>query len=287
MFMYLFITLTAVTVVLTGSGCAYNSAISRNMKKVVMPGAGPIFLEGSSSKAALLLHGFIGTPRDFAEFPEALNRAGYTVSVPLLPGHGTHPGDFSRTTPEELEAFALAQYRELKKKYERVDVVGLSMGGSLAILLASQEKVDRLVLVAPYLKIAHQWYYLLPTEFYQAVFSNFIPYVHKPLTFKQVNKKESAPKILDYSYVSLRGAGTAISLGRKAIQAAGSIHCHTLILHSKGDKATDYRESVRLARALDRTSGAKLITLTKSNHMIFWDYDAEWAEKEILAYLKS
>ena len=104
--------------------------------------------------------------------------------------------------------------------------------------------------------------------------------------FKQVNKKESVSKIVDYDYVSLKGAGTAITLGRKALHAAKSIHCPTLILHSKGDKATDYRESARFAKALEKNGNGRFVSLSKSNHMIFWDYDAKEVENEILNFIK-
>ena len=36
-----------------------------------------------------MLHGFTGNPQSMRPLAEALAAAGYTVDLPLLPGHGT------------------------------------------------------------------------------------------------------------------------------------------------------------------------------------------------------
>ncbi len=44
----------------------------------------------------LCLHGFGGTPEFLRYTAKALSKAGFAVSSPLLPGHGTTPGDLER-----------------------------------------------------------------------------------------------------------------------------------------------------------------------------------------------
>ena len=39
----------------------------------------------------LLVHGFTGSPSSMRPWAEYLNQKGFTVRVPLLPGHGTKP----------------------------------------------------------------------------------------------------------------------------------------------------------------------------------------------------
>ncbi len=290
---FIFLSVAAICFV---SGCVYNFFIDRQMNRYVlnkecdlktkiMKGAEPIFLAGSSKKAVLLIHGFIGSPGDFGKLPWLLHEKGYTVSAPLLPGHGTDPRHFSKTTPEELEQFVLNEYRKMKSLYEEVTLAGFSMGGALAIITANTEKVDRLILLAPYLRIAHQWYYLLPAEVYQRIFLNLIPYVYRPSAFKQINKKESAHLIVDYDYVSLRGGDTAIRLGDKALRLASLIDRPALIIHGAGDRATDFNESKKLAEVLKRKTECRFVSLPKSNHMIFWDYDVETAENEVIKFI--
>ncbi len=270
------------------TGRALHSYVSKKEKHPelgIIKGAEPIYLKNNTDKAVLLIHGFIGSPADFGRLPSLLYKDGYTVVAPLLPGHGTDPRHFSKTTPEELESFVLHQYRELKKQYKEVTLVGFSMGAALSILTALNEKVDRLVLLAPYLKIAHQWYYVFPAEWHNALFVNIIPYTYRPLSFKQINKKEAMGNIVDYDFVSLRGADTTIKLGDKALKVAGSLKQPTLILHGLKDKATDYKFSEKLTRDLKKNTECAFISLPNTNHMVMWDYDAELAEKEILAFI--
>lgn len=264
---------------------SYVSKKERHPELGVIKGAEPIFLKNNTDKAALLIHGFIGSPADFGRLPSLLHSDGYTVVAPLLPGHGTDPRHFSKTTPEELESFVLRQYRDLKKQYKEVVLVGFSMGGALSILTALNERVDQLILLAPYLKIAHQWYYVLPAEWHNALFVNVIPYTYRPLSFKQINKKDAMGNIVDYDFVSLRGADTAIKLGDKALKVAGSLKQPTLIIHGLKDRATDYKFSAKLTQDLKKSAECALVSLPNTNHMVMWDYDAELAEKEILAFI--
>ena len=58
----------------------------------IMPGCEPVFREGNKT-GVLLLHGFTGSPYEMKELGAHLEEKGYTVSIPLLKGHGTTPGD--------------------------------------------------------------------------------------------------------------------------------------------------------------------------------------------------
>ena len=53
----------------------------------------PHFFQGGD-KAILLIHGYTGSPREMLWLGTQLHKAGYTVSIPRLPGHGTNKEDF-------------------------------------------------------------------------------------------------------------------------------------------------------------------------------------------------
>ena len=46
----------------------------------------------------LVLHGFTGNPQSLRPLAEAVADAGFTVDLPLLPGHGTAVEDMVPTT---------------------------------------------------------------------------------------------------------------------------------------------------------------------------------------------
>lgn len=260
------------------------SAIKKNSATGIMEGAEPLLLHGNNGTACLLIHGFIGSPTDFGRLSSLLHRAGFTVSVPLLPGHGTDPRDFAKTTPEDLiQAVQLAQER-LKRNHSRIILIGLSMGGALSLIAMQSLAIDKLILLAPYLKVKHFWYYLLPVEWHHQLLSPFIPYVYRLPCFKQVYKREGISQIIDYSYIPLSGVKATFEIGRRAL-GISSINVPTLIIHSKKDKATDYNASLQLARKA-KNPDLRFVTLEKSNHLILWDYETEQVEKEILDFIQ-
>jgi carboxylesterase len=103
----------------------------------------------------LLCHGFTGNPSELAGLGEALAAAGIASYAPRYPGHGTDRADFFATGAEDWFRRAIDSYLELRADYERVDVLGHSMGGLIASLVAGSFDVPALVLLAPAFKVAN------------------------------------------------------------------------------------------------------------------------------------
>ncbi|HEX8850928.1 MAG TPA: alpha/beta fold hydrolase [Gemmatimonadaceae bacterium] len=120
----------------------------------IVPGAEPISLEGNSGRAVLMLHGFGDTPQTLRYIAEAMHAEGYTVRAPLLPGHGRTLAAFGATRAKQWIAAARQAYEELTATHGPSPIVGLSMGGALAIILAAETPaMPALALVAPYVSM--------------------------------------------------------------------------------------------------------------------------------------
>src|ERR1700681_4223397 len=100
-----------------------------------MPGAEP-FTHHGGSLGVLVLHGFTGNPQSMRPLAQALAAVGYTVDLPLLPGHGTSVEGMIPTRCSDYAAAAEAAYSDLARRCDAVAVVALSMGGTLACWLA-------------------------------------------------------------------------------------------------------------------------------------------------------
>lgn len=85
----------------------------------------------------LLLHGFSGSPLEMTPLAEALAAEGWSVSVARLAGHGTSPDDLAKVTWRDWVASARAAYEELQQRCPQVAIIGLSMGGALALYMAA------------------------------------------------------------------------------------------------------------------------------------------------------
>ncbi len=113
-----------------------------------------------TGKVALLFHGFTAAPYQFGMIAQLLYASGYTVLVPLMPGHGCS-GEFSAAKPTPLpteakpyKEFALEWFKQAQAidPSAKITLGGLSGGASLAGWLAIEKsgQCDRAILYAPY-----------------------------------------------------------------------------------------------------------------------------------------
>ena len=121
----------------------------------VVRGAHGFTLEGDPARAVLVVHGFGDTPQSVAELARALHADGWTVRVPLLPGHGRTVRDFAASGADAWLACAREELAALRARHGAVALVGQSMGAALcAVLAAETPDVSALVLLAPYVTAA-------------------------------------------------------------------------------------------------------------------------------------
>jgi carboxylesterase len=107
------------------------------MTAPIRPGCEPFSFVGGTG-GVLVLHGFTGNPFSMRPLAQRCAQAGYSVELPLLPGHGTEVADILTTRWSDWSGVALDAFDELATRCERVAVVGLSMGGALTAMVAEQ-----------------------------------------------------------------------------------------------------------------------------------------------------
>lgn len=120
------------------------------------------FLLPAGTTHALLIPGFLGTPKEVRPLAEALAAAGVTARGVLLPGFGP---DVDRLGAVDRAAWleaAAAAWRETRDSAERAVLVGFSMGGAVALALAALAPPDALVLLAPHWRFADKRAVALP-----------------------------------------------------------------------------------------------------------------------------
>jgi carboxylesterase len=122
----------------------------------------PFEFPGTGGAAVLCLHGLTGTPYEVRPLGEALARRGFRARGPALPGHNETPERLARVPHTAWIEAARAHLHELRAENGQVFVVGLSMGGLVALDLAADEPVDALVAIGTPLRLRHPLAWLIP-----------------------------------------------------------------------------------------------------------------------------
>jgi len=240
----------------------------------------PRYYQGNSNKAALVLHGFTGVAYEMQYLAERLNEAGFTVAVPRLPGHGTTGKDFMLTDRRDWMRRAVDSYLELQSKYEKVYVVGLSMGGLLTLLLAAQFPVERIALAAPALLINNKLIYLSPILRF---------FLRKHYVGHEEKSEDPEYQYLSDEYWSYRYGNQVYHLFRLQLAARRALSkvqvpALTLVSHN------DHTVPVRVAELIEQriaSPNTKRVELSTNSHIIVNDSEKERAADEIVAWFSA
>ena len=120
----------------------------------IRKGAEAIDMQEGSPSGVLLLHGFGDTPQTLRLLAAHLHSNGYDVVAPLLPGHGRNIEAFTQSRRADWIGHARSEFAKLRASHDTVAVAGLSMGGALAAIIASENPhISSLVLISPYLSM--------------------------------------------------------------------------------------------------------------------------------------
>ena len=231
----------------------------------VLPGAEAFSHEGGRT-GVLLCHGFTGSPQSLRPWAEFLADAGLTVSLPRLPGHGTTWQEMARTRWEDWYAEEDRAFDELRAGTDEIFVMGLSMGGCLALRLAELhgEAVSGLVLVNPSVSAETKLFLLAP------VLKLVVP------SLKGIAsdiKKEGASE-LGYDRVPVKAAATLPGLWQVTTRHLKEVSQPVLVYRSTTDHVVGPANVDILRRALP-ASQLEVRELANSYHVATLDNDAE------------
>lgn len=211
-------------------------------------------------------HGFTGNPSSMRPWADHLAAAGYSVRLPLLPGHGATWRETNRSRWPEWYAAVEQAYDELTARCEVVFAVGLSMGGTLVTRLAEQKGagVAGLVVVNPAYGTL-RWDAKLAPVLKWAVRSrpSIGGDIKKPGVVESANKR--TPVV---AFASLQ------QLWRTTVTDLNRVTAPIRMYHSVEDHVVDPL-SARLLKAGAISTTVEEIMLRNSYHVATLDYDAD------------
>jgi carboxylesterase len=228
----------------------------------------PFLLPGSSTHACLLLHGLGGGVYEMQWLGQHLNALGLTVQSVLYPGHDRPCKKMPRSQWQDWYAHILENYLALSQTYEQVSVVGFSTGCLLGLNLAMEHSTFKLVMMAPYFGLKHEWYYGFPLEFY----INTVGYVIQDLPrlrlpISDPDTEKLARKAAFFSTFNLEAVRSAIELMARVRPKLHTLSNPMLIVQSHKDTVVDPASASILYEQISSTQ-KQMLWLQASDHII-------------------
>lgn len=243
------------------------------------------FTLGHGATVCLLIHGFGCGPIQMRELAEHLCTWGFTARGILLPGHCRNMGGHSLDAHHDWIAKVESEYHQLKMAYRQVIVIGFSLGALLALQLAMQYPLEKIILMGTPLYIFRKY---LPIPSVIKICKNFLKrvktrkmrcymeseaytgYLHQP-----VDTHFSVPALYGLTKVI-----TAVDLGLKEVTSPA------LVIHSKKDLIAAPASARRVMKHLG-SDNKRLVWLERSHHLVMYDKEKDVVFRAIKEFLSN
>lgn len=230
------------------------------------------FVLGNGSIGVVLTHGLGASPYEVKGLAEYLAARNLTVYVVRLPGHGTSLEDVDGTIWEDWYKSYHEAYLSIKPLKQKVFVGGMSLGGSLALKLAEDEKVDGIISLAPALIMDDS------RTKYAWVFKYFSKYSNRNIS------KEELPYY--YPKFSIKTVAEMMSLSDVVVRDLNKINQPLFLMQYNKDHRVS-PESSRLVYDEVTSQKKEMVWLNGTGHVMLLNNDKETAFEKIYVFIKS
>lgn len=244
-----------------------------------LTGAQPFYLQGGKT-GILLLHGLAASPAEMRWLGEHLAGQGFTVHGVRSAGHGVDYRALRRIRWQDWYASALDGYHLLRANCERVIIVGHSTGGTLGLLLASDERfqIEGIAALAA------------PVMFESRVMANikwfkpFMPYTNQadksPLNdlirSEQARRGEPVLGRVRYDIWAVNAGQQLYELCDVTRPRLANIHQPMLAIYARHDKTVAYK-NLEIITSTVKSASIEVHTLEKSGHILPQDVERDTA----------
>jgi carboxylesterase len=242
----------------------------------------------------LMLHGLGANSLEIAGLARHLHQNGFTVHAPHLAGYA-----FGCATSEWPDWLAEAQkhYWALKAECETVSVVGLSMGATLALMLAAKEQPTCIVLLSACLAY-NGW--AIPFYSFLLRLAPYFPFLQRyrfaeaePYGIKNEEMRARVRKALSQDHIAESGADAlsykqisqGLKLSDEIWKHLARIQSPALFVHAADDE-TAHPKSIEQALPIMASKIKRLHLLGDSYHMVTVDNERDTVHHETCFFLK-
>jgi carboxylesterase len=241
----------------------------------------PFDLVGDGAVGVVCVHGFTGTPYEMRYLGDALARAGFSVRGIRLPGHGTRVEDLDRTKWSDWADAVEHAYDSMRRTCNQVAVVGQSLGGLLALHLASRRSDVAAVasLAAPL------WLEGLSARVARWAADGMLHRIRAIPKFygSDVRDKRTRAENPSYNAIPTRALAELSAFMRVVEGELGKIKQPVLVLHGEHDHTASVKCAYRIAQ---RTCATRMRILPLSYHLLAADVERDIVAAEVVDFLR-
>lgn len=228
------------------------------------------YLEGSHI-GILLVHGFTASPAQMQRLGQRLHQEGYTVHGLRLPGHGTHIQEMEKCSWRDWLNAVSHACRALRERCSDVFVIGLSMGGLLTLLMASEQDIRGAVPINAAISLTDRF----------APYAWLIKYF---VRYRDDSNYDIHSPNISYSATPIRKVPDLLRLQKMTKARLELITCPLLIVQGMKDRTV----RINSGRYIERhavSAPRQLLLLENSPHVCTIEPEFDTLSNEILAFI--
>jgi carboxylesterase len=208
---------------------------------------------------------------------EALAEDGYTVRVARIAGHGTSPEDLAATTWQDWIESARFALDSMRSQCSDVAVVGLSMGGAIALYLAATAQTRAVVALSTPLRLRP-----VIARLAGAV-RRYVPYVP---VIARVGPRAADVRQYQAGYlrIPLGATGDLAELLERTVELLPQVTVPVLVAQGRRDWAIPAESSETILAGV-ASEVRRLVWLPRSGHVVTLDVDRAGLFSEVRRFL--
>jgi carboxylesterase len=223
----------------------------------------------------VIIHGFTGNPWEVEPLAKALERNGYEVMTPLLPGHSNEEERMEKVTSLDWIQVIEKIVENAIEENKEIHMIGFSMGAMIASLMTCRYKISTLVLLSPSV-------YVLTPHVIKTRIKSFFQLTRKNrslLGYTILNNLSSMRSTPLYNVFQFQ---KIVSHAKKIFQ---HIYIPICIIHGQKDEIVDPRSSEWIYRVAP-SKEKELHYLPNSRHLICQDCEVDTVIQTIIKFLE-
>ncbi|MDP4171162.1 MAG: alpha/beta fold hydrolase [Bacillota bacterium] len=218
----------------------------------------------------VIIHGFSGNPWEVEPLAHALERMGYEVMTPLLPGHSIDKERIGKATALDWTQMIEKIVKHAIEENKKIHMIGFSMGAMIASIMAYRYQLSTLVLLSPAV-------YVLTPYVLKMKLENF--YKNRRENRSRTSYTISFPSTPIYNMLQFQ------KIVRQAKRIFQNISIPICIIHGQKDEIVDPKSSELIYRVTS-SKDKELHFLPLSKHHICQDCEVETVNQLVIKFLE-